>query len=328
MMTVQKINDEALWDSFVSSSPQGSVFSKTRWIKTAASAQGGMPRFFGVFENNKLAAGISCIELSKGGLKKITTPVLTPYGGMVYGPWTGKRQSEEESFNMDCAEELIKYIGSRYNYSFFIHSPGLSDIRPFTWAGWNERVRYTYVVDLTDVDEIWDHMERRVRTVLRKADSELEISGAIDLSDFGELYEHIYKDRGSKPPIERKIVTTMTGDILKSGIGEMRTVLNKAGDVISSMITVSENTTAYAWISGSIPESNSSGAFSLLFWDAIRRYSGSCTYLDMVGANFSSIAFFKKGFGGKLKPYYITEKYSSNFSKAVFRIYGQLKKLL
>ncbi|MBN1291477.1 MAG: GNAT family N-acetyltransferase [Candidatus Latescibacteria bacterium] len=326
-MKIQRIDDEALWDSFVSSSPQGSVFSKTRWIKAAAAAQGGLPRFIGVIEDNKLAAGVTGIELSKGGFRKITTPVLTPYGGVIYRAWAGKRKSEEESYNMDCSGKLIEYIGSRYQYSFLIHSPGITDIRPFTWAGWQEKVRYTYVMDLTDIEKIWDQMERRVRTVLRKAESDLELHGAIEITDFGELYEHIYKDRGKRLPIEKKTVTAMVSDILNSGLGEMRTVLNKAGDVVSSMVVVSDETNAYAWISGSIPESNSSGAFSLLFWDVIRRYSENCTYLDMVGANIPSVAFFKKGFGAKLKPYYVTERYSSHFSKAVFRIFGQCKKL-
>jgi len=326
-MTVQRINDVSLWDFFVSTSPQGTVFSKSQWLNAAAGAQGGIPRYIGVFEDRKLVAGITFVELSRGTFRKITTPALTPYGGIIYRPVSGKRLSEQDSFNMSCAEKIIEYLGPRYRYSFLVHSPGLIDIRPFVWAGWTESVRYTYILDLSDPDSIWDIMERRVRTVLRKAESTLGMGGAIDIEDFGKLYERIYLDRHNRPPVSWNSVSTLLGEVMKSGLAEMRTVRNSSGEVISAMVLIADAGRVYSWISGSIPGSNSTGAFSLLFWDTIRRYSETCTSLDMVGANIHPIAFFKKGFGGTLTPYYVTERYSSTWSRTLYSMYGGIKKL-
>ncbi len=327
-LTVKKIEDDSQWDEFVSESPQGTIFSKSFWVRTAADAQGGRPCFHGVFQEKRLVAGLSFVEISRGPLRKITTPVLTPHGGMLYRPGTGKRESEKESFNMACAEKIISCIATVYSYSFLVHSPGLTDIRPFIWAGWNESVRYTYMLELSDADRIWDLMERRVRTVLRNAESTLQLGGAIDIEHFGRLYERIYVDRRKKPPTDSKIVKLFLKNVLDSGIAEMRTVSDSDGDVLSAMVLVSDERTVYAWISGSVPEKNSTGAFTLLFWDAVKRYSGTCTELDMVGANIPPIAFFKKGFGGTLKPYYVTERYSSLFSRIVFSVYGKLRKVV
>lgn len=316
-----------MWDSFVSTSPQGTVFSKSLWLGAAAAAQGGIPRYIGVFEDRKLVAGITFVELSRGPYKKITTPALTPYGGIIYRPGSGKRHSEQDSFNMSCAEKIIEYLEPLYHYSFLVHAPGLIDIRPFVWAGWTGSVRYTYILELSDTDKIWDIMERRVRTVLRNAESTLELCGPIDIEHFGKLYKRIYLDRHNKPPVSWNSVSMLLGEIMKSGLAEMRTVRNSSGEVISAMVLIADTGRVYSWISGSIPGSNSSGAFSLLFWDTIRRYSETCTSFDLVGANIPSIAFFKKGFGGMLTPYYVTERYSSLFSKAVYGVYGGLKKL-
>ena len=326
-MTVQRINDESLWNSFVSTSPQGTVFSKSQWLNAAAGAQGGIPKYIGVFEDQKLAAGITFVELSRGTFRKITTPVLTPYGGMIYRQDSGKRLSEQESFNMSCAEKIVEYLNPRYRYSFLVHSPGLTDVRPFTWAGWSEKVRYTYVLDLSDRDRIWDLMERRVRKVLRKAESILELGNTIDSGHFGGLYERIYLDRGNKPPVERKIVIALLNNALQSGLAEIRTVHDANGEIVSVLVVVSGDEKAYAWISGSIPDRNSTGALSYLLWDSIQRYSETCASFDLLGANLPTIAFFKKGFGGMLTPYYVTERYSSLFSKAVYGVYGGLKKL-
>ena len=326
-MTVRPINDDALWDSFVSSSPQGTVFSTSAWIRAAAAIQGGEPRFLGVFEDDRLAGGVTFIELSRGPFKKMTTPVLTPYGGVVYRPVSGKRSTGEESFTTTCAEQLIGNLGGWYSYSCLVHAPGLIDIRPFTWAGWRGSVRYTYVVDLTDTGRVWDLMERRVRTVLRKAESTLGLGGAVDMEQFGGLYDRIYRDRGKKPPIPRNIVTAFVDTMMKTGLAEMRSVRDETGEIISVIVLVSGSGTVYAWISGSVPDKNSTGAFSLLFWDAIRRYSETSTRLDMVGANIPSVAFFKKGFGGELKPYYVTERYGSLLARAVFGAYGGMKRI-
>ena len=327
-LIIQKVEDESLWDDFVSGSLQGTPFSKSRWVGIAASVQGGVPQFLGVFDGEKLAAGLTFIELSRGPFTKITTPILTPYGGVVCRRGSGKRESERVSFDMDCAESLISYIGERYGYVFLVNSPGYTDIRPFIWAGWTESVRYTYILDLDDPAKIWDVMERRVRTVLRKAEESLTLDDSIDIEQFSGLYERIYSDRGNKPPVSSGMVRAFLRDVLDSGMVEIRTARDKSGKVISSMALVYGDRTVYSWISGSIPDKNSTGAFSLLFWDAVKRHSGNFAKLDMVGANIPSIAFFKKGFGGTLCPYYVTEKYKSLFSRIVFGAYGNIRKVL
>jgi len=327
-MTVRRIEDESEWDAFVADSPQGTFFSTSLWIKMAAAAQGAHPCILGVFEDDRLVAGLTCVEIKRGPFTKMTTPVLTPYGGLIYRPVSGKRYSEGESFNHACADILLSCIADMYSYAFLVHSPEFTDIRPFTWAGWTEAVRYTYLLELNDPGRIWDLMERRVRTVLRKAESTLELGGAVDPEHFGELYERIYLDRGKKPPIGSATVRTVLGSLIDAGAADMRTVRDSSGDVISSMVLVSDARTVYAWISGSLPDRNSTGAFSLLFWDAVRRYSGTCASLDMVGANIPSISFFKKGFGGQLRPYYVTERYGSLFSRVAFGLYGGLRKVL
>ena len=119
----------------------------------------------------------------------------------------------------------------------------------------------------------------------------------------------------------------MLDELLKTKLVEIITVLDKNNHIISAIAFVKDKKYVFAWISGSLPEKNSSGAFSLLFWDAVRRYGKTHEKLDMVGANIPSIAFFKKGFGGDLTPYYFTEHYRSRTIKMIFTTYASLKRL-
>jgi hypothetical protein len=325
-LTVKRIEDTSLWDDFVKTSPQGTVFSTSQWLNTVKSVQGGESGVVGVWKDDQLVAGVSCIHVSRGPFKKATSPVLTPYGGIIYRPDPGKRPSEAESFNMSCAEQLISYFSTRYHHVFLVHAPELKDIRPFTWAGWCEKVHYTYIMDITDIERLWDLIERKVRTVIRNAESSLELGGPVDKEHFTELYKRIYRDRGLNPPISPDMVSAMLQRIINTNLAEMRTVRDKYGQIISAMVLVYDAQCVYAWISGSIPGENASGAFSLLFWDAVKRHSGIRDRFDMVGANIPTISFFKKRFAGTLTPYYVTEKYSSPISRIIFKAYSKVKR--
>ena len=219
-LTVRTVDNPALWDEFVTLSPQGTILSTTSWLNVPAKIQGGKPEILGVWNNDKLVAGVSYVHLSRGPLKKATSPVMTPYGGVLYRPDPGKRPSEAESFNMSCTELCARELSRRYNHAFLVHTPALTDIRPFSWTGWNERIRYTYLLDIADTGKLWDILERRVRTVIRNAESSLTLGGAVDSDEFAKLYMHIYSDRGVKPPFNLSMVTEMVSEIVKSGLGD------------------------------------------------------------------------------------------------------------
>lgn len=326
-LEVAVIDERPVWDDFAALSPQGTAFSQSAWVAAAAYAQGGELTMIGVYDAGKLVAGLAYVHIERGPVKKATSPAMTPYCGIHYRPDPGKRSSEAQSFNLDCASAVIQWLEKRYQHVFLVHSPAMADIRPFSWAGYSDTVRYTFVMDITDVDSLWDMLERRVRTVIRNAEDSLTLGDAVDVDTFGILYEHIYGDRGQALPFPTAMVKTMTERILKDGLAEMRSVKNASGETVSAMILVRDSNTVYAWLSGSLPGENSSGAFSLLFWDGVKRYSETHSRLDMVGANIKSIAFFKKGFAGELTPYYVSERYSSLFARLSLGAYSRFRKV-
>lgn len=113
---------------------------------------------------------------------------------------------------------------------------------------------------------------------------------------------------------------------MKTGLVEVNTAREASGQVVALQVIVLDKNTVYTWIYGTIPEKNYTGADSLLIWEAIKRYRNTHKFLDLMGANIPSIAFFKKGFGGKLTPYYVTERFSSLISRISFRAYTKIRK--
>lgn len=322
-----RIDDPVRWDALAAESPQGSVFSGSAWVRAAAKAQGGVPVMLGVSEDGKLAGGVAFVDIRKGPFRKATTPVLTPYCGFLYAPFPGTKPTEEEGRNAALAEALIEHLLPRYGQIFLSHDPRVGDMREFLWRGFSCPVRYTYILDIREPDRVWERMERRVRTVIRNAESALTLDGAIPVEEFGRLYERTYGDRGNPPPVPRAMVERITACALESGAAEMRTVRDAGGEPVAAMVFVFDHRSVYALVSGTVPSRNPSGASSLLFWDAVRRHGGIREQFDLVGANLRSIAFFKKGFGGALTPYFATERYASPAIRAAFTFYTRLRKV-
>jgi hypothetical protein len=183
-------------------------------------------------------------------------------------------------------------------------------------------------MDIESTDKLWERLERRVRTVIRNAETSLILGGPISAEQFGELNERTYQDRGNKPPVNRGMVVKMVETVMREGIGEMRTARAGDGQIVAAMIFVKDARRVYAWVSGVIPSLNHAGASSLLFWDAARRHSGTNRFLDLVGANLRTISFFKKGFGGVLTSYFTAERYSSWITHALFSLYSGLNKVI
>ncbi|HEX3000447.1 MAG TPA: GNAT family N-acetyltransferase [Armatimonadota bacterium] len=327
-LEASEIRDNLLWDAFVAESPQGNVFSTSAWMGAAAGAQGGIPRICGVFENGRLMAGASFLELARGPFRKATIAPLAPYCGFLFAPFSGTRPSEEESRNAALAEALIRCLLSRYHHVLLVQDPRYQDMREFLQKNFACRVRYSYILDITDIDRLRERMEPRVRSVIRKAESSLTVSGVIGLDEFGGLYERVYRDRGNHCPIPRAYVERLSGDLISAGIAEMRAVRDQSGALIAAHVVVFDRDTVYGLTNGAVPDRSSSGAFSLLLWDTIQRHRVTRKRYDLTGANLPSIAFFKKGFGGALAPYFVTERYSSPLVRAAFSLYTGIHKVL
>ena len=79
------------------------------------------------------------------------------------------------------------------------------------------------------------------------------------------------------------------------------------------MVFVDGPDTSYAWAAGADPALNNTGATSALYWQYFTATKKK--RFDFVGANIPAIAFFKRGFGGDLVPYYVSEGYKSTWVK-------------
>jgi hypothetical protein len=275
-------------------------------------ALGGEARRTGVYKKDKLVAGLAALVQKRGLFTHLETPALTPHTGLLFAPLESKGPAKIEAERQRTSELLIDHLQKNYDHLHLTHAPALSDMRPFSWADWQVSVRYTYRMDLSDLDALWQRVERRTRTAIRKAEKlGFRLLPTDDLDLFAELYNKIYARQQKAPPIAVSTTQRFVAAVLAAGLGRAFSATSSAGDTAALVVFVEQGDTAYAWVAGADPAFNSTGATSLLYWKYFEMSQQA--HFDFVGANIPSIAFFKRGLGGDLLPYYATEGFGNTW---------------
>ena len=314
----QLVADDTAWDAFVHQAIGGTVFSTSAWLCCAAAATGGQVHRLGCYRNGRLVAGLSGLARWRWGLYRLETPELTPHTGLLLAPVASKRLATAEAAQHRACTHLLNYIAKHYHRVFLVHAPAIADVRPFTWQGWDAHLRYTYRLPLGDSDALWERLERRTRTAIRKAEKlGYQLRSTSDVALLRRQYEAIYANRAGGPPVAAALVEHFVGAALQAGLAQAYSIASS--DEPAAVVAFVEGfDAAYAWAAGADPAFNPTGATSLLYW----QYWATCSrpYFDFVGANMPSIAFFKRGFGCDLVPYCAVVGYKSRWLKRTFAL--------
>ena len=298
---------DADWDGLVRGALGGTVFSTRAWLECAQEATGDRAVNYGCYKKGEIVAGVSGIERRRG--RQFTTPPLTPHGGFIHRPVPSDLPSRQESERRGETRALIEFLESRYGHVHLTLAPGIDDVREFSWAGWNPAPRYTYVTDLgCGSDAVWSRLERRTRTVIRKASERFRFEPADDLDELVQQYELVYTEQ-DPPPVAADVMRRFASAARERGLAEAWRVVDDRGRTASVVVFARGFDTIYAWIAGADPAFRDSGATSFLYWKLLEQ-TGFPRF-DFVGANLPAIAFFKRGFGGSLVSYYAVEAFPS-----------------
>ena len=310
---IRLVADDTAWDAFVHQAIGGTVFSTSAWLCCAAAATGGQVHRLGCYRNGRLVAGLSGLARRRWGLYRLETPELTPYTGLLLAPVAGKGPAKGEAAQHRFCTHLLDHLAKHYDRVFLVHAPAIADVRPFTWQGWDAHLRYTYRLPLGDSNALWERSERRTRTTIRKAEKlgyQLRPTG--DVAGFRRQYEAIYANQAGGPPVAAALAERFVAAALEAGLAQAYEIASSDGP--AAVVAFVEGFDAtYAWAAGADPAFNHTGAVSALYWQYLT--ASPHQRFDFAGANISSIAFFKRGFGCDLVPYYAVVGYKSRWVK-------------
>jgi hypothetical protein len=306
------------WDSFVQSSPQGTLFSTSGWLV----ASGQDFSIYGVMQKGRLVAGIPVAHRKLPmGVLSAEHPPLSPYLGVLHEPGEAKyvkRITKEKEIHRAVAAKLKQDFG---NVRFNFH-PGETDLQPFVWEGYKSEVRYTYRMPLDDLTRIWDDMEKRRRNDIHRAERDgVSVEKTTHFEGFFSLVEKTF-ERQQMHAGFRESALRYNELLSRTGQSQIFIAKDADGSPIAGVYLVWDQHRAYYLLGGYDPEKGHTGASAIAMWEAIQFASNelNLTEFDFEGSMIPAVEQFFRKFGGTLTPYY-----SVSWSTPIFDLVLQLR---
>ncbi|MET0534406.1 MAG: GNAT family N-acetyltransferase [Steroidobacter sp.] len=283
------------------------IFQEPWWLDAVAP---GAWRDITVTSGGVVRARWPIYQERRGLFDVITLPPLTHR----LGPWldlgdatkSSRRYELEKDLTVALLEQLPPYDILQVN----CHS-GITNVLPFVWAGFEESARYTYVIDLTRSEtELWDALRENIRRESRKARKQLRVETIDDVAECIRLIGKTYARQGNPNPFDSPAMHRLNAACAERGRREMLVARDERGAIHAAIYLVWDATTTYYLAGGADPELRTSGAHSLLMWEALVRSRARSTEFDMTGSMVESIERFFRAFGGQQRIYFSLNKMS------------------
>jgi hypothetical protein len=294
-------HDKKVWDNFVSSSSNGTIFHTALWLDI----WGGEFDIWGIFKGEQLVAGFVAPYKRAMGVKIVWQPPLTPYSGLVFRRYECKYVTELTD-KKEIATELIAFLRTQYRWGILSFDPLVTDMQPFIWNGFKVNVHYTYILDLTDMQKRWEEMSKDAKYEIRKASADGLV--VVEATSFDQVLDLVIKTYQRQKlqfryvELFRRYYEVLTKNDQCRGL----LCLNREGNRIAASFIVWDAKKAYDLLGGYDEKNKHSGAMRLCDWEGINYISNTpgCKEFDFEGSMIPRIEKPFREFGGKLTPYY------------------------
>jgi hypothetical protein len=303
------LNEYTSWDELVNESPYGTIFHSSFWLTACSRALGNALKIYGCFEGGRLIAGCSLFIL--GPKKADATIRMTPYGGIVMAPLRTdnvRRQEEANAAIIKCLTQSL--VGRGYQYLRLVNPPGVIDVRPFLWTGWDVRVYYTYYFDLEG--KVEDRVSKDVRWAARKAvknNITVRRLEKPDVSKYDELFSMTFARKALTRPAPSGFLREMFRTLADEEASEMWVAETPSGDLACAEVILRDSKRAYRWSAASHTEHRGTGATALLLCEIFRDLQErNVKEIDLMAANTPVLAKFIGSFNPRLVPFYQVDR--------------------
>lgn len=252
----------------------------------------------------------------------LTMPRLTQF----MGPWInypgGQKTTRKLSYEKEVLKALILQLPDFDSFFQNFHY-SLSNWLPFYWQGFLQSTGYTYVLeDLTDLDTIFNNFRSNIRREIRKAEKQVTVKVDNDVEKFYHMACKTYTRQDLTYPHSLEFVMRVDTVCEKNECRRIFFAEDTNGQVHASIYLVWDPVNAYHLISGGDPQLRTSGATSLLMWEAIQFAASVTKKFDFEGSMIQSIERFFSAFGAVPKPYFRISKVNSRFLRLKKFIFG------
>lgn len=303
------------WDGLVRTSPCGTVYHDSRWLRNVSEAVGDSLVIMGVFVGDRLVAGLPIQVRGRWSLSLARRNFATPYANVVTAEDVDTKEIAPSIDGMKRRFSCLAVTGSPF-CNRFPYGPQ-----------WHVRERATYVVDIEDVHDLWWRFSHQLRKDIRKArKTGITVLPYCEPEILYDLYTKTSVRRRLNHPLAPGGFVRMLNELVESRIAKTYKAVTAEGRTCVARLVLYDSDRAYCALVGSDREATKACASELLLWEIFQEFSRTHREIDLVGANISGVADFKRKFRGRLVKYEEATCYRSSLERIAMRSYQRLRR--
>ncbi len=289
------------------------IFQQPWWLDAVAPGHWGEVT---CEHSGTVVARLPYVVRGRPRMRMLTQSSLT----QTLGPWV-EPSSAKPARALSSEHELLADLEARlpsacaFSQQF---SPAMLNALPFYWAGYQLEVRYTYRLEgLSSTDALWSGLRGNVRREIRKARDRLEVVDGLGVDRFYDVLSRTYERQRLPTPHSLAELERLEAACAPRGAGAMLFARDEAGRIHAVAWAVWDRRAAYYLLAGADAHLRTSGASSLLAWEAIMRAREHTDVFDFHGSMLQPVERFFRGFGGRQTPYLSVTRMSPPFRVAL-----------
>lgn len=306
-------DNDAAWDEFVENSPQGSIFCLSSFLTTLEKT---VHRWF-VYQSGSVVAAYPVL-LENGN------PIVAPHAFTLYQGLMFEREIDSLPYHsgvpqkLKIAEFLVTNLAEKYSLISFCSHPHLTDMRAFTWFNYHSRdagvfeinTMYTARLDLRDFKrDLFINQVRnlRKREIVKAQNAGFKVIITSDIKTLDQLHDMTFQRQSLKrSEDDTTLFYKICQRALADGFGHCMQAINESGEVAASNLIIKDRNAAFYLIGANHPEFRSSGASTLLMFEAISKAAeDGASVFDFVGINSPNRGDYKISFNAEPVAYHI-----------------------
>lgn len=270
-----------------------SVFEQPWWLDIVAPGEWGEVT---VKEGDETVARLPYV-LQKG---RITLPPLT----QTLGPWMKPeyRQFQPGNTQLSKQKELIAALLGQLprHKSFHVTFDSANEyILPYRWLGYRYEPEFSYrLTDLCDTDALYAALNKTAKKNIKAARNKTTLVEQPTAKMLMDLLDKTFGAQGRKWPHDRDLTRRIIEQSVENGRGKLIVARDSEGNLHSGAFLLYDEKVCYYLLGGSDSAFRSSGAQSLVLWEAIRFAATVSQAFDFEGSNVEGIENFFRQFGG------------------------------
>lgn len=251
----------------------------------------------------------------------ISMPPYTQTMGIWFAPLAEdtKYISVLEHHQTICKQLLEKLSPYKSFLQNFHHS--FTDWLPFHWRDFRQTTRYTYLLnDLSDAQRLQANMSQNMRRNIKKAREQYNITvkKGIPVDDFLKVQAQTFERQGIKNKQSTAVLQNLIDTCRKRKQGDLWGGYDAEGKLHAAVFIVWQKKTAFYMAGGGNPLLRSSGAHSLVLWEAIQYVANYSETFDFEGSMLPGVERFFREFGAIQTPYFTISKGKLSLLDRVF----------